>query len=392
MIPEGWEKVKLGNHVDIFSGKSPSQFQFSEIGSYPFFKVNQLNFCNKYLVDADLYYETKSTYLKKGAVIFPKRGASIFTNKIRILHIDGYIDTNLMCLYGDDSLYNDFLYYWLVDFGLFNIADTSSIPQINNKHIEPLILPLPPLPEQKKITSILSSVDEAIQANQKVIDQTEKVKKGLLQELLTKGIGHTEFKKTEIGEIPVEWEIKPLGEVCDFINGRGFKPHEWKDEGLPIIRIQNLNGSDIFNYYSGEYAKKILINPNNLLFAWSGSRGTSFGPHIWKGPIGLLNYHTWKIEITSKVNKDYLHKALQKITKEIEDNAHGASALVHMQKAYIVDYKIPFPPLAEQKEISNKIDSVNKSIIYTTARLDRLQNIKKGLMQDLLTGKVRVKV
>lgn len=250
----------------------------------------------------------------------------------------------------------------------------------------------PPLTEQKKIASVLSSVDEAIQATQKVIDQTELVKQGLLQELLTKGIGHTEFKKTEIGKIPVEWEVKPLGEVCDFINGRGFKPHEWKDEGLPIIRIQNLNGSNIFNYYSGEYAKKILINPQDLLFAWSGSRGTSFGPHIWNGPVGLLNYHTWKIEITSKVYKDYLHKALQKITKEIEDNAHGASALVHMQKAYIVDYKIPFPPLAEQKEISNKIDSVNKSIIYSTAKLDKLQNTKKGLMQDLLTGKVRVNV
>ena len=105
------------------------------------------------------------------------------------------------------------------------------------------------------------------------------------------------YKQTEVGVIPEDWEVKPVGAVCKLINGRGFKPHEWKTSGLPIIRIQNLNGSDDFNYFEGPYAKKLEVESGQLLFAWSGSRGTSFGPHTWNGPLGLLNYHTWKVQV-----------------------------------------------------------------------------------------------
>jgi len=105
------------------------------------------------------------------------------------------------------------------------------------------------------------------------------------------------YKQTEVGVIPVDWEVKKIGNVCRLINGRGFKPFEWKKEGLPIIRIQNLNGSDEYNYYKGTYDKKIEVAKGQLLFAWSGSRGTSFGPYVWYGPNGLLNYHTWKVVV-----------------------------------------------------------------------------------------------
>jgi type I restriction enzyme S subunit len=97
--------------------------------------------------------------------------------------------------------------------------------------------------------------------------------------------------------VPKDWEVRPIRAVCKLINGRGFKPYEWQDTGLPIIRIQNLNGSDDFNFFQGDYDKKLEVEPGQLLFAWSGSRGTSFGPHVWPGPTGLLNYHTWKIQV-----------------------------------------------------------------------------------------------
>jgi len=82
------------------------------------------------------------------------------------------------------------------------------------------------------------------------------------------------------------WSSPAIANVARLINGRGFKPHEWVTDGLPIIRIQNLNGSTDFNYYSGSYNPKIEVNTGDLLFAWSGSRGTSFGPHFWNGPKG----------------------------------------------------------------------------------------------------------
>lgn len=136
------------------------------------------------------------------------------------------------------------------------------------------------------------------------------------------------FKQTEVGVIPEDWEVCRIDSVCKLINGRGFKPYEWQQSGLPIIRIQNLNGSGDFNYYSGAYDKKIEVEPGQLLFAWSGSRGSSFGPHVWRGMLGLLNYHTWKIQVADgKIDQNYFLYALRSLTAFIEDKAHGASAL-----------------------------------------------------------------
>ena len=115
------------------------------------------------------------------------------------------------------------------------------------------------------------------------------------------------YKQMEVGVIPEEWDAKQIRDVCTLVNGRGFNPHEWRTVGLPIVRIQNLNGSEDFNYYSGQYNPKILVEHGQLLFAWSGSRGTSFGPHVWSGGRALLNYHTWKVVVNeSKANPDFL--------------------------------------------------------------------------------------
>ncbi|SFP86377.1 restriction endonuclease subunit S [Hydrogenimonas thermophila] len=184
-IPKSWEVSKLENHVKIISGQSPSKFIFDG-GRYKFFKVNQLNFCEKYLSESEYSYNT-SNYenLKVGTIIFPKRGAAIFTNKVRILKTEGFIDTNLMGLITKKTLNSEFLYYLLVMFELSNIADTSSIPQINNKHINPLKFPFPPIEEQKQIAEILSTVDQKIENLKAKKEAFEELKKGLMQKLLT---------------------------------------------------------------------------------------------------------------------------------------------------------------------------------------------------------------
>ena len=121
------------------------------------------------------------------------------------------------------------------------------------------------------------------------------------------------YKQTEVRVIPDDWEVKPIKAVCKLINGRGFKPFEWEKFGLPIIRIQNLNGSDDFNFYRGTYDRKLEVEAEQLLFAWSDSRGTSFGPHVWSGPRGLLNYHTWKVQIyESEIAKKFFLHALKR--------------------------------------------------------------------------------
>lgn len=194
------------------------------------------------------------------------------------------------------------------------------------------------------------------------------------------------YRRTEIGLIPNDWIQSTIKSVCNLINGRGFKPFEWKKEGIPIIRIQNLNGSNDYNYYQGSYDKKIEVKDGQLLFAWSGSRGTSFGPHIWKGSLGLLNYHTWKVVVNEKeINKDFFLHALKSLTKSIEDNAHGASALVHTQKWEMEGLNFSFPPTnEEQTAIADALSDTDELIQALEKIIDKKILIKQGAMQKLL--------
>ncbi|MEI8672556.1 restriction endonuclease subunit S [Vibrio sp. SA48] len=82
--------------------------------------------------------------------------------------------------------------------------------------------------------------------------------------------------------VPNDWRKQQISDICTLQNGNSFKPHQWDTKGLPIIRIQNLNGSENFNYYSGEVNEKWLVETGQLLFSWAGTKGVSFGPFIWK--------------------------------------------------------------------------------------------------------------
>ena len=135
VLPAGWRLEPLGDHVVIKSGESPSRFQFSDKGT-PYFKVEQLKNSLKYQEDTPYFISENDSQpvVKKGSVIFPKRGASIMLNKVRILKHDSFMDTNMMTLTFDDEVLSEYAYYALLHIGLWRVADTTSIPQINNKH------------------------------------------------------------------------------------------------------------------------------------------------------------------------------------------------------------------------------------------------------------------
>jgi type I restriction enzyme S subunit len=200
------------------------------------------------------------------------------------------------------------------------------------------------------------------------------------------------YKQTEVGVIPEDWEFLQIRDVCRLVNGRGFKPFEWQTVGLPIIRIQNLNGSEDFNFYSGQYNPKILVEHGQLLFAWSGSRGTSFGPHVWHGGPALLNYHTWKVVVNeSNVTPDFLLYALRQLTAYIEDRAHGASALVHTQKWEMEKFPIVIPAsLPEQSTIAAALSDVDALLDGLERLMAKKRNLKQATMQQLFTGKTRL--
>jgi type I restriction enzyme S subunit len=179
-----WGEKRLGELITIQSGNTPSNSVFNEDGAYPFFKVEELNNTKKYQTRSRFYSNDGKDLIKKNSIVFPKRGAAIMNNKVRITKVDSFIDTNLMALTPrPEILHYEFLYYKIFDVKLYKIADSSTIPQINNKHIEPFKIWLPSLSEQQKIANFLSAIDSNIGSVSTKLEQTQNFKKGLLQQM-----------------------------------------------------------------------------------------------------------------------------------------------------------------------------------------------------------------
>lgn len=178
-----WEEEKVGKFVDIWSGGSPSQFVLLAEGTYPFVKVEDLNNCDKYQVTGRSFCDDADGVVPSQSILFPKRGAAIENNKIRVTVTEMLIDTNLMAITPKDGLTTEFLFYYLSNVGLSHIADTSTIPQINNKHIIPFDLLLPSPAEQQRIAACLGSLDALITSQAEKLDTLKHHKLGLMQSL-----------------------------------------------------------------------------------------------------------------------------------------------------------------------------------------------------------------
>ena len=145
-----------------------------------------------------------------------------------------------------------------------------------------------------------------------------------------------------------------LGEVAEYINGRAFKPNEWEDVGLPIIRIQNLtNSTQVINRTSKVFEDKYLVKDGDLLFAWSAS----LGAHIWHGEDGWLNQHIFKVIPHANIDKMYLYYFLLHVIDELYAKTHG-SGMVHITLKPFKSTPIPVPELDVQKQIAETISNL----------------------------------
>jgi type I restriction enzyme S subunit len=176
------------------------------------------------------------------------------------------------------------------------------------------------------------------------------------------------------------WETVSVGKALRLINGRAFKPTEWKTSGLPIIRIQNLNNPEApFNYYDGELPEKFRVDDGDLLFAWSGTPGTSFGAHIWRGGKAWLNQHIFKVLFDeSEFDKRFLQLAINQNLEEYIRAAHGAAGLAHITKGRFEESDLPKPDIDEQREIVAEIEKQFTRLEAGVAGLRRVQaNLKR---------------
>ncbi len=153
------------------------------------------------------------------------------------------------------------------------------------------------------------------------------------------------------------WPQKAIGDLCELINGRAFKPSDWGKAGLPIVRIQNLNDHHKpFNQYDGPYRDIHLIDDGAILLSWSGTPGTSFGCFRWTRGPALLNQHIFKVKVDeSTIDGDFFIFAVNNILDEMIRQAHGGVGLRHITKGKLEAILLPVPHIAEQRRIVARI-------------------------------------
>ncbi|MBQ3653648.1 MAG: restriction endonuclease subunit S, partial [Synergistaceae bacterium] len=213
--------------------------------------------------------------------------------------------------------------------------------------------PLPPLDEQKRIVQRLEAVLPEIDALNEHIHRLNHAREVFWRSL----IQQETHSRDEL--LPEGWRWVKLGDVCTLINGRAFKPNEWSKEGLPIVRIQNLNDPNAeYHYFNDEVEKKYMLYGQELLFAWSASLGV----YLWNGGKAVLNQHIFKVEVIESVTiKSYIGYTLQAQLTKIKNLSHGTT-MKHIRKGTFEAVTIPLPPLDEQRRIVQRLDNFHNAI------------------------------
>ena len=168
-----------------------------------------------------------------------------------------------------------------------------------------------------------------------------------------------------------------LKEVATFLNGYAFKPSDWSKEGLPIIRIQNLTGTNRdFNYYNGNYNKKYLIENGDILISWSASLGI----FLWENMTGILNQHIFKVifDKNIEIDKIYFLHCMKFLIKKIEKNIHG-STMKHITRPEFEKIKFPIYEIDIQRKISKKLIFITKIIENNKKLLNKMEELSKSL-------------
>lgn len=290
---------------------------------------------------------------------------------------------------------------------LNNISSSTTIKTIKAPDLKELKFSIPSLPEQKEIAEILIAVDDAIEKKQAVIKKTQTLIKGLVQQLLTRGIGHTRFKQSLIGEIPVGWEAKILLEAVGGNNdqivagpfGSNLMVKDYKDEGIPIIRLQNIEFGKFINkdikYISLEKAEKL----NYHSFQKGDVVLAKLGDPIGKTCIIPANLEKGIVVadvVRIRVNENYSNKIF---LMYVMNSFYGLNQLnretigttrPRVNLGQIRNLLVPLPPLPEQKKIADILLSLDRKIEDEIVEKKKLYHLKKGLMQRLLIGKIRV--
>jgi len=415
-VPSEWEWTRIGDHFQRVTRKNKAGVSRVLTASGEHGLIDQEEFFNKRVAAKNLngYF-----HLKRGEFAYNRssmKGYPFGAIKRLDRYEDGVLSTLCLCisLRPNSGISSDYAAQ-LFDSGQLDRelrpiarvgARAHGLLNVTPADFMAVSFPLPPIPEQEKIAAILSSVDEAIQATQAVIEQTRRVKEGLLQELLTRGIGHSRFKQTEIGEIPERWEITRLGKIALVFNGKGAK------SGGSQVRLFKTK-----HIYDGPVSSEAPeYQPDDLLEGIPKSAflqpGDVLTPNMAHSTIGRVSYlkdaqeqalcdgqvmvirSRDKNVVRSRFLFDFLSAWVgrrQLLGREVGSIFGPARGQTHLYPKDVQSILVPLPRLDEQDEIGES-RWLDREVEQQSKWLEQLKTAKAGLLQDLLTGKVRVSV
>lgn len=286
---------------------------------------------------------------------------------------------------------------------MFPLAQGMTRYNLSKKYFLKLLIPFPPLKEQQKIVEILSTVDEQISTTQAIIDKSKELKKGLMQKLFSEGIGHTEFKDTKIGRIPKDWEVKKVGDICKLQGGFAFKSADATDSGVRWFKIANVGINrvkwDDESFLPDGFDEKhsdFILNEGDIVVAMT--RPVLGGKlkicRILKNDSdSLLNQRVGRVLLKDKNDSIYFYQCFN--TKQFIDSVEGelfGTDPPNISSKLFENIKIPVPSKPERVKIAEILSEADSKIEKEEQEKTKLEELKKGLMQQLLTGKKRVKV
>jgi type I restriction enzyme S subunit len=408
-IPTDWIFSELKSVVDINpeshdpSQNSDEKFSYIDIDSVEngsgvitavkeIFGKNAPSRARRIVRTDDVIMSEVRPYLKAFALIPKKLNNQICSTGFAVLRGKGEVDPKYLL----NTLFSD-----AVIEQCNRMMVGAQYPALNDSQVKKIQILLPPLPEQRRIATILTTVDDAIQRSRQAIAETERLKVGVMHELMTKGIGHTEFREdTYIGRIPKEWDVKQLDEVCPIIVDCPHSTPVFRENGIPVIRTTNVRNGELIldppSYVSeSEYRERISRcepSENDILFSREAPVGEAcLVPPRTRLCLGqrmmLLRSDPLLVDAYFLVNILYQNEIRNKMF-----SLSGGATAKHLNVADVKLLKIPIPSLAEQKKIAAIIRGLAQKRSLQCQRTTHYEKLKQGLMNELLTGRRRVKI
>ena len=409
-MKNNWQSLDLREFSRLTAGGTPStnKKEYWSNGKIPWLSSGEVH--KKRIHNADGYI-TEEGLKNSAAKIIPKKtllvalaGQGKTRGAVAITEIETTTNQSIAGIIVDKEICNpDYLFFNLESRYeiLRSISGGSGRAGLNLEILGNLDISLPPLLEQKKIVSILTSVDDVIEITQNKIDKLQNLKKAIINELMTQGIGHTEFKDSELGRIPKNWEVSTIGKILvKIIDNRGKTP-PLSEEGRELIELASISKSQRFLNYNNskkrvneEIYKNWFRNGHpqigDILVPTVGLIGEC---SIVSEDRGCIAQNVIALRCSDKLLSNYLYWLMYSKYVLLEINRVLMGAVQPSLKVpHLLETRIPIPPVDEQVKIFETLNVIENSVIDNQKKIVSFKYLKKSLMQNLLTGKVRVKV